>query len=67
MSHTLQLQHTVASPNRGPPSHYHEERPHQSLGNKLITPMNHNAANTGRVVRRQHPGGVLSYYHREAA
>jgi putative transposase len=33
--------------------HYHGERPHQGLGNKLIAPMNDNAAASGRVVRRQ--------------
>jgi putative transposase len=47
--------------------HYHTERNHQGLGNKLIVPMNDNAANSGRVVRRQRVGGVLNYYHREAA
>jgi len=47
--------------------HYHGERPHQSLDNKLIGPVNDNAAIGGRVVRRQRLGGVLSCYHREAA
>jgi putative transposase len=48
--------------------HYHGERPHQSLGNKLIAPVNDNAALSGRVLRRQRLGGVLNYYyHREAA
>jgi hypothetical protein len=37
------------------------------MNNKLITPMNDNAANGGRLVRRQRLGGVLNYYHREAA
>jgi transposase InsO family protein len=48
-------------------AHYHIERNHQSLGNMLITPMNHNAATSGRVMRRQRLGGVLNFYHREAA
>ena len=48
-------------------AHYHQERNHQSLSNKLIAPMNDNAANGGRVVRTQRLGGVLKYYHREAA
>ena len=48
-------------------THYHGERPHQGLGNKFIAPMNDNAASSGRVVRRQRLGGVLNYYHREAA
>jgi len=47
--------------------HYHQERNHQSLGNKLIAPTNDNAATSGRVVRRQRLGGVLNFYHREAA
>ena len=48
-------------------AHYHAERNHQGLGNKLIAAENDNAANGGRVARRQRLGGVLSYYHREAA
>ena len=47
--------------------HYHGERPHQSLGNKLIAATNDNAAMSGRVLRRRRLGGVLSYYHRDAA
>jgi len=47
--------------------HYHRERPHQSLGNKLIVPTNDNAAASGRVARRQRLGGLLNYYRREAA
>ena len=48
-------------------AHYHTERSHQSLDNKLITPGNDNAAISGRVVRRQRLGGVLNFYRREAA
>lgn len=48
-------------------AHYHGERNRQSLGNELVVPTNDNAANSGRVVRRQRLGGVLNYYHREAA
>ena len=47
--------------------HYHRERPHQALDNRPLTPLNDNAANGGRVVRRQRLGGVLKYYHRAAA
>lgn len=39
----------------------------KGLGNKLTEPVNDNAAMSGRVVRRQRLGGVLNYYHREAA
>ena len=47
--------------------HYHGERTHQSLGNQLIVATNDNTATSGRIVRRQRLGGVLNYYHREAA
>jgi hypothetical protein len=46
--------------------HYHEERPHQSLSNKLIAVTNDNAAMSGLVLRRQRFGGVLNYHHRAA-
>src|SRR5882762_9138774 len=46
--------------------HYHQERNHQGLGNVLID--SSLAANDNcRVRRRQRLGGLLSYYHREAA
>jgi transposase InsO family protein len=48
-------------------AHYHSERNHQGLGNKLVVPMNDNAADSGRIVRRHSLGGVLNYYYREAA
>jgi putative transposase len=47
-------------------AHYHAERNHQSLGNKLIA-ADDNAAKDGRAVRRQRLGGVLNFYHRRAA
>jgi transposase InsO family protein len=47
--------------------HYHGERNHQGLGNRLIASTNDNAAKSGRVVRRQRLGGALNYYHRDAA
>ena len=47
-------------------THYHEERNHQGLGNALIdSPAAVN--DNGRVRRLQRLGGLLSYYHREAA
>ncbi len=51
------LEHFVA--------HYHGERNHQGLGNKLLstTPL----SLTGKVARRQRLGGLLNYYHRLAA
>jgi putative transposase len=46
--------------------HYHQERNHQGLENALID--SSLAANDNcRVRRRQRLGGLLSYYHREAA
>jgi putative transposase len=48
-------------------AHYHTERNHQSLRNELISRANANAVVGGRVLRRQRPGGVLNFYHREAA
>lgn len=47
--------------------HYHRERLHQALGNKLIAPTNDNAATSGRIVRRKRLGGALNFYHRDAA
>jgi hypothetical protein len=46
--------------------HYHQERNHQGLGNVLID-SSMAADDKGRVRRRQRLGGLLSYYHREAA
>ncbi|MEX0655282.1 MAG: integrase core domain-containing protein, partial [Phycisphaeraceae bacterium] len=48
--------------------HYYEERPHQSLENRppltmtLPTP-----SNTGGVTCKEHLGGLLKHYHRQAA
>jgi transposase InsO family protein len=46
-------------------AHYHAERNHQGLANRLVEPFNDNA--TGRIVRRKRIGGVLNYYYRAAA
>jgi putative transposase len=48
-------------------THYHTERNHQGLGNRLIAPEGAMSCQTGHVVRRERLGGLLSYYHREAA
>ena len=45
--------------------HYHMERNHQGLGNKLIMPVA--CKTTGPVERRERLGGLLNYYHRGAA
>jgi putative transposase len=47
--------------------HYHHERNHQGLGNQLIIPESGIEHQRGLVVRRERLGGLLSYYHREAA
>jgi putative transposase len=47
--------------------HYHHERNHQGLGNQLIVPEPGMGSRCGAVVRRERLGGLLSYYHREAA
>jgi transposase InsO family protein len=50
--------------------HYHTERFHQGLGGQLIKGQpgsaNDNGSN-GSIVRRSRLGGLLNYYHREAA
>src|SRR5712691_10674985 len=47
--------------------HYHTERNHQGLDNQLIAREGEVACQTGQVVQRECLGGLLSYYHREAA
>jgi putative transposase len=47
--------------------HYHTERNHQGLDNQLIGREGIIGCQTGPVVRRERLGGLLSYYHREAA
>jgi putative transposase len=50
-------------------SHYHEERNHQGLDNRLINPRTTvaNDDNDGDVRCRERLGGLLRYYHRDAA
>jgi transposase InsO family protein len=47
--------------------HYHGERNHQGLDNKIIEPGAEVGPATGKVERRERLGGLLSYYHRRAA
>ena len=44
--------------------HYHHERNHQGLANRLITPKQYFAAAGEAVCRHQRLGGMLSFYHR---
>jgi putative transposase len=48
-------------------AHYHHERNHQGLDNQLIAREGAVGGHTGPVGRRERLGGLLSYYHREAA
>jgi transposase InsO family protein len=48
-------------------AHYHSERNHQGLANKLIGPAPGHLGGTGEVQRRQRLGGMLNYYYRAAA
>ncbi len=48
-------------------AHYHEERNHQGLGNKLINPGNEVGQKVGEVQCRERLGGMLRYFYRNAA
>jgi hypothetical protein len=48
-------------------AHYHSERNHQGLANRLILPEAGHLGNTGTIQRRQRLGGMLNYYYRTAA
>ncbi len=47
--------------------HYHVERNHQGLGNRLIEAPNAGRAPSGAIKCRERLDGTLRYYHREAA
>jgi putative transposase len=47
-------------------AHYHTERNHQGLGNRLIIPRAGRLVTAGPVQRRQRLGGMLNYYYRAA-
>ena len=48
-------------------SHYHSERSHQGLGNRLIMANEKTGSECGAVLRRERLGGLLNYYYRAAA
>ena len=48
-------------------THYHTERNHQGLGNRLIEPLKWTGNPTGDVHRTERLGGMLNYYFRDAA
>ena len=48
--------------------HYHRERNHQGLGNRLIVaPESEMRVLQGSIRRRSRLGGMLNYYYRRAA
>jgi putative transposase len=48
-------------------AHYHAERNHQGLDNRLIAPEGGVGCQTGDVIRRERLGGLLHYYYRAVA
>ena len=47
--------------------HYHGERPHQGLDHQILMPGPDAGQQTGEIVCRERLGGLLKYYHRQAA
>ncbi|QDU80128.1 hypothetical protein Pla110_18510 [Polystyrenella longa] len=48
-------------------AHYHCERNHQGLNNQLIEPDDEVGCVAGKIECRERLGGLLKYYHRDAA
>jgi transposase InsO family protein len=48
-------------------AHYHLERNHQGLENRLLVPLKITSTRTPVVHKRERLGGLLNYYYREAA
>lgn len=48
-------------------AHYHTERNHQGLENKIICPQRNHFGRIGVVRRHERIGGLLNYYYREVA
>jgi hypothetical protein len=48
-------------------AHYHAERNHQGLGNRLIDRNEETGHSDGDVPCRERLGGMLRYYYRRAA
>ena len=46
--------------------HYHHERNHQGLENRLLMPMRAAVNSEGTIERRERLGGLLNYYYRAA-
>jgi transposase InsO family protein len=48
-------------------AHYHLERNHQGVDNRLMIPPQPHGGSSGAIRRRQRLGGILNYYYRQAA
>jgi putative transposase len=48
-------------------AHYHSERNHRGLTNRVILPKSGPLESTGSVQKRQRLDGLLNYYYRAAA
>jgi transposase InsO family protein len=48
-------------------AHYHTERTHQGIGNRLIDPDENVGQTVGEVVCEERLGGLLKHYRRQAA
>ena len=47
--------------------HYHHERNHQGMSNRLLFPATRTTHDDGPIACRPRLGGLLKYYHRPAA
>ena len=47
--------------------HFHTQRNHQGLANKIIDPGDEVGSTVGEIACRETLGGLLKYYYREAA
>jgi transposase InsO family protein len=47
-------------------AHYHQERNHQGLGNRLIRTIAVAGPNDGAINRHARLGGMLNFYYRQA-
>ncbi len=48
-------------------AHYHSERNHQGLSNRIIEPGEEVGRRSGQIATRERLGGMLRYYYRQAA
>ena len=47
--------------------HYHAERNHQGLGNRLLDPKYTTGSTANPIQRKERLGGMLNFYYRQAA